>query len=51
VDDGVAGRDHRKNVFDPDYRVAGFAIGPHTIHEHMCVIDFADQMDEKNVAR
>jgi len=51
VDDGVAGRDHRKNVFDPDYRVAGIAIGPHTIHEHMCVIDFADQMDEKNVAR
>lgn len=51
VDDGVAGRDHRKNVFEPDYRVAGIAIGPHTLHEHMCVIDFADQVDEKSVAQ
>jgi uncharacterized protein YkwD len=47
VDDGVAGRDHRKNVFEADYRVAGIAIGPHKTYEQMCVIDFADQMDEK----
>jgi uncharacterized protein YkwD len=51
VDDGVAGRDHRKDVFDPAYRVAGIAIGPHKTYELMCVINFADQMDEKNVAQ
>ncbi len=51
VDDGVPGREHRKNVFEPDYRVVGIAIGPHKTYEQMCVIDFADQMDEKNVAR
>ena len=47
VDDGVAGRDHRKNVFNPDFRVAGIAIGPHKTYELMCVIDFADQIVEK----
>jgi uncharacterized protein YkwD len=47
VDDGVAGRDHRKTVFDPDYRVAGIAIGPHMTYELICVIDFADQIVEK----
>ncbi len=51
VDDGVPGREHRQNVFEPDYRVVGIAIGPHKTYEQMCVIDFADQMDEKNVAR
>jgi uncharacterized protein YkwD len=51
VDDGVAGRDHRKNLFDPAYRVAGIAIGPHKTYEQVCVVDLADQMDEKNVAR
>ena len=47
VDDGVAGRDHRKNAFEPDYRLAGIAVGPHKTYEQMCVIDFADQMGEK----
>lgn len=47
VDDGVPGRDHRKNIFEPDFRVAGIAIGPHRTYEQVCVIDFADQMNEK----
>jgi len=47
VDDDVPGRDHRKNVFEPAYRVAGIAIGPHKFYEVMCVINFADQVDEK----
>jgi hypothetical protein len=51
VDDDVPGRDHRKNVFEPAYRVAGVAIGPHKFYEYTCVINFADQVDEKNVAR
>jgi uncharacterized protein YkwD len=46
VDDGVPGRDHRKLVFDSDFRVAGIAIGPHKSYAYMCVIDFADQMNE-----
>jgi uncharacterized protein YkwD len=51
VDDGVAGRDHRKNLFDPAFRVAGIAIGPHKTYEQVCIVDLADQVDEKNVAR
>jgi uncharacterized protein YkwD len=47
VDDGVPGREHRKDIFNPDYRVAGIAIGRHKIDEYICVIDFADQMQEK----
>ena len=51
VDDGVAGLNHRKNLFDTAYRVAGIAIGPHKTYEQVCVVDLADQMDEKTVAR
>ena len=47
VDDGVPGREHRKDIFNPDYRVAGIAIGRHRIDEYICVIDFADEMQEK----
>jgi len=45
VDDDVPSRDHRKNVFEPAYRVAGIAIGPHKFYEYTCVINFADQVD------
>jgi len=47
VDDGVAGRDHRKSLFEPDYRLAGIAIGPHKTYEQICVMDFADSVDQK----
>jgi uncharacterized protein YkwD len=42
VDDGVAGRGHRKNIFNRDFRVAGAATGFHAAFGSMCVIDFAD---------
>lgn len=42
VDDGVAGRDHRKSLFEPAFRLAGIAIGPHRTYEEVCVIDLAD---------
>ncbi len=41
VDDGVASRGHRRNIFNPDLKVAGAAIAPHRTYCHMCVINFA----------
>ena len=29
VDDGVRGRDHSRNIFNPNYNAAGAAYGPH----------------------
>lgn len=40
VDDGVADRGHRTNIFRPGYVSAGAACGPHTAYRYMCVIDF-----------
>jgi uncharacterized protein YkwD len=42
IDDGVAGRGHRKNIFNPDFHVAGAAIGPHKEYGTMTVVDLAD---------
>ena len=41
VDQGVANRSHRRNIFTPDFKVAGAACGPHARYGAMCVIDFA----------
>jgi uncharacterized protein YkwD len=38
IDDGVADRGHRRNVFEPSARVAGVACGPHPRHGTVCVI-------------
>lgn len=41
IDDGVRGRGHRQNVFNPAYSVAGAPIGSHTKFGTVCSIDFA----------
>lgn len=37
VDDGVKGRGHRKNIFDPRFRSLGTATGPHAKFRTMAV--------------
>ena len=46
IDDGVADRGHRRNLFNPDFKVAGAAIGPHRGYGTMVVVDLADQFSE-----
>lgn len=41
VDDGVAGRGHRRLLLSPLYRFAGVWCGPHAAQGTMCVIDLA----------
>jgi uncharacterized protein YkwD len=40
IDDGVANRGHRRNIFDQDVHVVGIACGPHIHFGTECVIDF-----------
>jgi uncharacterized protein YkwD len=47
VDHGVSGRGHRKNIFNPGFRVAGIAVGGHATYGSMCVMDFAGGFIER----
>jgi uncharacterized protein YkwD len=46
IDDGVAGRGHRRLIFNPDMHAAGAATGPHLEYESMTVVDLADGFTE-----
>ncbi|WP_243294008.1 CAP domain-containing protein [Geothrix mesophila] len=42
IDDGVASRGHRKNLFNPDLHQAGAGSAPHRDYRTVTVIDYAD---------
>ncbi|HEX8774388.1 MAG TPA: CAP domain-containing protein [Pyrinomonadaceae bacterium] len=50
IDDGIATRGHRKNIFDPTYRAAGIAIGARSNLGTLCVITFAGGFTDRAAA-
>jgi uncharacterized protein YkwD len=45
IDDGVPGRGHRLDLFEPRYRLAGAAFGPHPYFGSICVIELAQYFE------
>ena len=48
IDDGLPARKHRKNIFNPNFNVAGAAFGPHARLRTVCSIDFAGAYAERD---
>lgn len=51
IDDGVKDRGHRHNIFNPDFRTAGAAIGYHKGYGAMTVVDMADTFQDLPAAK
>jgi len=47
IDDGVADRSHRSNVFSREVRVLGVACGPHARFDTVCTITYAGGFSER----
>ena len=48
IDDGVASRGHRKNLFNPGLHQAGAGTAPHRDYRVVTVIDYADGFVENH---
>jgi uncharacterized protein YkwD len=51
IDDGLRGRKHRKNIFNPAFSMAGAAYGSHARYRSVCSIEFAGTFVERGEAR
>jgi hypothetical protein len=51
IDDGVRGRGHRRNIFNPSYNAVGAAYGPDARYGSVCSIDFANSYAEATLVR
>ena len=50
IDDGLAGRPHRRQILDRRLRTIGVACGPHKTFKTMCVITYAGRFREATKA-
>lgn len=46
IDDGNTNRGHRKNIFNPDFKLVGLAASKHAESEICVVIDYATEFEE-----
>jgi len=47
IDDGTPNRGHRRNIFDPSYKVAGVSIVESPTNGAKCVVDYVGGFREK----